>query len=132
MKIENLISKATERALLELYNYQIDENQVQVQNTRKDQEGDLTIVVFPFLRFSKKSAEETGNEIGEYILGSVEEVESISVIKGFVNFNISNEYWIKNLMSSFSNENFGVILPWEKSKLVMIEYSSPNTNKPLH
>lgn len=132
MKIENLISKATESALLELYNYQIDENQIQVQNTRKDQEGDFTIVVFSFLRFSKKSAEETGNEIGEYIVGSVEEVESFSVIKGFVNFNISNEYWIKNLISSFSNENFGVILPGENSKLVMIEYSSPNTNKPLH
>lgn len=132
MKIENLVSKATESALLKLYNYQIDENQIQVQNTRKDQEGDFTIVVFPFLRISKKSAEETGNEIGEYIVGSVEEVESFSVIKGFVNFNISNEYWIKNLISSFSNENFGVILPGENSKLVMIEYSSPNTNKPLH
>lgn len=132
MKIENLISKATESVLLELYNYQIDENQIQVQNTRKDQEGDFTIVVFPFLRFSKKSAEETGNEIGEYIVGSVEEVESFSVIKGFVNFSISNDYWIKNLKSAFSNENFGIILPGENSKLVMIEYSSPNTNKPLH
>jgi arginyl-tRNA synthetase len=132
MNIENLILKATKNALQSLYNYQIDENQIQVQNTRKDQEGDITIIVFPFLRFTKKSAEETGNEIGEYIVGSVEEVESFNVIKGFVNFNISNEYWIKNLVTTYSNAHYGVILPEEKSKLVMIEYSSPNTNKPLH
>lgn len=132
MNIENLILKATKNALQSLYNYQIDENQIQVQNTRKDQEGDFTIIVFPFLRFTKKSAEETGNEIGEYVVGCVQEVESFNVIKGFVNFNISNEYWIKNLVKTYSNAHYGVILPEEKSKLVMIEYSSPNTNKPLH
>ncbi len=132
MKIENLIHKATESALLDLYNFKIDENQIQVQNTRKDQEGDITIVVFPFLRFSKKSAEETGNEIGGYIVNRLQDVESFSVIKGFLNLKISNEYWIENLTSSYSNADYGVILPCEKSKLVMIEYSSPNTNKPLH
>jgi arginyl-tRNA synthetase len=132
MNIENLILKATKNALQSLYNYQIDENQIQVQNTRKDQEGDITIIVFPFLRFTKKSAEETGNEIGEYVVGCVQEIESFNVIKGFVNFNISNEYWIKNLVKTYSNAHYGVILPEEKSKLVMIEYSSPNTNKPLH
>ncbi len=132
MKIENLIYKATESALSDLYNYKIDKNQIQVQNTRKDQEGDITIVVFPFLRYSKKSAEETGSEIGEYIVTKVQDVESYSVIKGFLNLTISNEYWIKNLIAAYSNANYGVILPGEESKLVMIEYSSPNTNKPLH
>ena len=132
MNIENLILKAAESALQNLYNYQIDENQIQVQNTRKDQEGDITVVVFPFLRYTKKSAEETGNEIGEFIVGSVKEVESFSVIKGFVNFKISDEYWLKNLVSAYSNVNYGINAPGEGSKLVMIEYSSPNTNKPLH
>ncbi len=132
MKIENLIHKATENALFDIYNFNIDENQIQVQNTRKDQEGDMTLLVFPFLRFSKKSAEETGREIGEYIVNRIKDVESFNVIKGFLNFNIANEYWIRNLISTYCNSDYGVILPDEESKLVMIEYSSPNTNKPLH
>ena len=132
MKIENLIQKATQSALIDIYDFNIDENQIQIQNTRKDQEGDITLLVFPFLRFSKKSAEETGREIGDYIVSKINDVESFKVIKGFLNFNITNEYWIRNLISTYSNSDYGVILPDEQSKLIMIEYSSPNTNKPLH
>ena len=132
MKIENLIHQATARALKELYNFEAEENQIQIQNTRKDQDGDITLVVFPFLRYSKRSAEETGQEIGEFIVKSVKNVESFNVIKGFLNLEIAKNYWLENLISSFTNDNFGVVLPDEKSKSVMIEYSSPNTNKPLH
>ncbi len=132
MKIENLIHKTTVAALKELYNFVPEENQVQIQNTRKDQEGDITLVVFPILRFSKKSGEETGKEIGEYIKGKVKEVESFNVVKGFLNLEISKDYWLGNLISIYNDTNYGIILADDKSKSVMIEYSSPNTNKPLH
>ena len=132
MNIENVIQKTTESALKELYNFVPGENQVQIQNTRKDQEGDITLVVFPFLKASKKSPEETGKEIGEYILKNIETVKSYNVIKGFLNLNIADEYWIENLILAFQSTNFGILAAKEKSKTVMIEYSSPNTNKPLH
>ena len=132
MKIENLIHRTTEIALKELYNILPEENQIQIQNTRKDQEGDITLVVFPFLRYSKKSGEETGKEIGEYIVKRVKEVESFNVVKGFLNLEISKDYWLKNLVSTYNDENYGIIASCEESKSVMIEYSSPNTNKPLH
>lgn len=132
MKIVNLIETATQKALINLYNFSIDIAQIQVQNTRKDQEGDVTLVVFPFLRFSKKSLEETGKEIGDYIVNSVREVESYNIIKGFLNLNVANDYWLKNLISSYRDVDYGTTQPEINSKLVMIEYSSPNTNKPLH
>ena len=132
MKIENLIHQATEVALKELYNIIVEENQIQIQNTRKDQTGDFTLVVFPFLRFSKKSAEETGTEIGEYLLAKIRLIQSFNVIKGFLNLEIANDYWLENLKLAYNNENFGTVIPDEKSKTVMVEYSSPNTNKPLH
>jgi arginyl-tRNA synthetase len=132
MKIENLIQQSTETALKELYNFIAEKNQIQIQNTRKDQNGDITLVVFPLLRISKKSAEETGMEIGKYIMQKVSVVQSFNIIKGFLNLEIANEYWIGNLMSAFNNEFYGTVLPDQKSNTVMIEYSSPNTNKPLH
>jgi arginyl-tRNA synthetase len=132
MKIETLIHQTTESALKELYNFVPEENQIQIQNTRKDQKGDFTVVVFPFLRISKKSAEETGGEIGEYIVQNVKIIKSFNVIKGFLNLEVSNEYWLENLVSAFVDVNYGMIPPDENSETVMIEYSSPNTNKPLH
>jgi arginyl-tRNA synthetase len=132
MNIDNVIQQTTVIALKELYNFIPGENQIQIQNTRKDQVGDFTLVVFPFLNASKKSPEETGKEIGEYILKNIETVKSYNVIKGFLNLNIANEYWIENLIFAFQNTYFGISTAKEKSKTVMIEYSSPNTNKPLH
>jgi arginyl-tRNA synthetase len=132
MKIETLIHQTTAAALKELYNFVPEENQIQIQNTRKDQEGDITLVVFPFLRFSKKSAEETGKEIGKYIMQKVKIVRSFNVIKGFLNLEIANDYWLEHLILAHKNANYGLILPDENSKSVMVEYSSPNTNKPLH
>jgi len=132
MNIETLINQTTKAALKDLYNFVAEENQIQIQNTRKDQEGDITVVVFPFLRFSKKSAEETGREIGEYIMQQVNIVQSFNVIKGFLNLTIANEYWLENLISAYNDAKFGLVLPKVNSETVMIEYSSPNTNKPLH
>jgi len=132
MNIEILINQTTKAALKVLYNFVVEENQIQIQNTRKDQEGDITVVVFPFLRFSKKSAEETGREIGEYIMQQVNIVQSFNIIKGFLNLTIANEYWLENLISAYNDAKFGLVLPEVNSETVMIEYSSPNTNKPLH
>lgn len=132
MKIEDIIQKEVKTALTKLYDFSPNENQIQVQNTRKDLEGDITIVVFPFLRYSKKSPEQTGEEIGAFIQQNIEVVESYNVVKGFLNLLISKDYWIENLLNAFNNDKFGISNPNEKSKTVMVEYSSPNTNKPLH
>ncbi len=132
MKIESLIHQATKKALIDLYNYIPEENQIQIQNTRKDQPGDITLVVFPFIRFSKKSPEDTGKEIGEYILGCLKDVETFNVIKGFLNFEISSSYWLKVLTEAYTNSTYGFVALEQNAQTVMVEYSSPNTNKPLH
>ncbi len=132
MKIETIIQNAVLEAVNKLYHFSTDVTQIQVQNTKKDQNGDITIVVFPFVRISKKSHEETGREIGNYILKQINSVESFEVIKGFLNLTIKNDYWITGLVSSFNNSTFGIVQPAENAKTVMVEYSSPNTNKPLH
>ncbi len=132
MNIEKIIQNATIDALKELYQFIPDESQVQIQNTRKEFEGDFTLVVFPFLRFSKKSPELTGNDIGAYLLNHIEIVESFNVIKGFLNLVIRNDYWLTILKNAFETENFALAAVTNDSSLVMVEYSSPNTNKPLH
>ncbi len=130
MKIEESIQRAIKVALVELYGYNTEF--VQVQNTRKDQIGDFTIVVFPFVRFSKKSPEETGKEIGIFVSEKVDLIESFQVVKGFLNFIIKNEYWLNYLGEAYCNSMFGLEAQVSDSKTVMVEYSSPNTNKPLH
>ena len=132
MKIENIIQKGVEAALADLYNHTPAEGQIQIQNTRKDLEGDITVVVFPFLRFSKKSPEQTGEDIGNFIQENVDIVDTFNVIKGFLNLEISKNYWIETLTNAYTNNNFGVRNQAGDSKTVMVEYSSPNTNKPLH
>jgi len=132
MKIESLIYEAAVSALQSLYNFVPEKNQIQIQNTRKDLEGDITLVVFPLIRISQKSAEETGKEIGEFILRKVDKIKAFNVIKGFLNFTISDEYWLEILLSAYSFKDYGFCLPKMNSKTFMIEYSSPNTNKPLH
>ena len=97
MNIENSIFSATKEALKQLYNFEPTDNQIQLQNTRKDFVGDITLVVFPFLRFSKKTPEKTGEEIGLFLKEKIEEVESFNVIKGFLNLVISDSYWINLL-----------------------------------
>ena len=132
MSIELIIRDQIVEAIEKCYHQQIDPSLVQLQNTRKEFEGDITLVVFPFVRMSKKTPEQTAAEIGDYLQQNVAEVDKFNVVKGFLNLVISSEYWISVLNSVSSVPNFGITEPTESSKLVMVEYSSPNTNKPLH
>jgi len=132
MNLEKLLIEKVNIALSELYGQTVDEKQIQIQSTRKDFEGDFTLVVFPFLRISKKKPEETAEEIGNFLKTSVSEVSDFNIVKGFLNLTISNEYWNNFFNSIFHSENFGTVSANENSTKVMVEYSSPNTNKPLH
>ena len=132
MSIESLIQKGTVEAMKSLYGADLPDNQVQVQNTRKEFEGDITVVVFPFLRYSKKGPEQTAEDLGKYLVENIETVENFNVIKGFLNLEISQSYWLDVLKNSFTSSEYGLKPVTDDSELVMVEYSSPNTNKPLH
>jgi len=132
MRIEEMIQNATVEAIQTLYNTEVGIDQVQVQNTRKDFVGDVTIVVFPFLRYSKKSPELTAEELGTYFQDNVSIVEDFNVIKGFLNLVIDEDYWLGILSEVYSDGTFGTTPVTDDSELMMVEYSSPNTNKPLH
>ena len=132
MSIEQIIRDLIVESIEKCYHQEIDSSLVQLQNTRKEFEGDITLVVFPFVRISKKSPEQTAAEIGDYLQQNVPEVEKYNVVKGFLNLVISSEYWVSVLNSISSVSNFGITESSESSNLVMVEYSSPNTNKPLH
>jgi arginyl-tRNA synthetase len=132
MSIELIIRTQIVEAIDNCYHQQIEPSLVQLQNTRKEFDGDITLVVFPFVRMSKKSPEQTATEIGEYLQQNVAEVDQFNVVKGFLNLTISSAYWISVLNSVSSAANYGITDATESSKLVMVEYSSPNTNKPLH
>jgi arginyl-tRNA synthetase len=132
MSIENSIRDQIVEAIEKCYNQRVESSLVQLQNTRKEFEGDITLVVFPFVKLSKKSPEHTAAEIGDYLQQNVTEVEKYNVVKGFLNLVISPEYWISVLNSASVYPKYGITETTESSKLVMVEYSSPNTNKPLH
>ncbi len=132
MDIELQLKGKVIAAVKELYGQEINENQAQVQITRKDLTGDFTIVVFPLLKISKKSPEDTGKDIGEFIKASDENVANYNVVKGFLNIELAADYWL-NLVNDIAKEDtYGFRPVEETSPLMMIEYSSPNTNKPLH
>jgi arginyl-tRNA synthetase len=126
----NFIIDATVEAVKQLYQTDITPADVSLQETRKEFEGQVTIVTFPFTRFSRKSPEQTGAEIGEYLKNELAEVSAFNVIKGFLNISISSTYWIGQLYEVITTDDFGTFKP--NGKKVMVEYSSPNTNKPLH
>lgn len=130
--IEQQFSAAIRSAIQILYGVAIAPEQAVLQKTKKEFEGHLTLVVFPFLRISKKSPEQTAQEIGEYLLEHEPSVASFNVIKGFLNLIIAGSNWIEMLNAMHGQETYGITHPAEKAPLVMIEYSSPNTNKPLH
>jgi arginyl-tRNA synthetase len=130
MNLELLISNKLSEAVKALYNADVSGDILQVQTTRKEFEGDLTAVVFPLLKISRKSPEQTADEIGKYLFENVKEISSYNVVKGFLNLTISDDFWINTLKIITSSENWG-ILP-KSGKVVMVEFSSPNTNKPLH
>jgi arginyl-tRNA synthetase len=130
MNIEQQIITATVAAVKAIYNQDLPESQVSIQDTRAEFEGQLTIVVFPVVRFSKKSPEATANDLGAYLQEHVEDVTAFNVIKGFLNLSIKESYWLNLFNSELLKPDFGIIAP--NGKKVMVEYSSPNTNKPLH
>ena len=132
MSIENILSQATAQAVNELYGLTVEPQTIVPQATRKEFEGNLTIVVFPFLRASHKAPDATAQEIGEYLAAHCEAVEKFNVIKGFLNISIKPSFWAQLLDNISHDENYGFKQETADSKLVMIEYSSPNTNKPLH
>lgn len=132
MSIDNIISQATAEAVKALYGLDIEASKIVPQTTKKEFEGNLTIVVFPFLRASKKAPEATAQEIGEYLAANCEAVKSFNVIKGFLNIVIEPKFWNGVLKHIAETPDYGFKAPNADSQLVMIEYSSPNTNKPLH
>ena len=132
MKVEQTILASIISAIKNLYNTEVDSSLVQLQKTRKEFKGHLTLVAFPFLKISKKGPEQTAQEIGEWLKANSTEVTDFNVVKGFLNLEINSSSWIDLLSEINSDPNYGTVQPTDNSPLVMIEYSSPNTNKPLH
>ena len=132
MNIEALISKAAGEAVKALYGMDANEKMLQLQKTRSEFEGNLTLVVFPFVKAAKKSPEQTAQEIGEYLVNNCAAIEKFNVVKGFLNLSVGDGAWLQLLEVIDKDDNFGMKQAKEDSPLVMIEYSSPNTNKPLH
>lgn len=132
MDIEQKLAASVIDGLKSLYGQEVPASQVQLQKTKKEFEGHLTLVVFPFLRISKKAPEQTAQEIGEYLQANESMVASFNVIKGFLNLTIASSAWIELLNNIQADRQYGIISATDESPLVMIEYSSPNTNKPLH
>ncbi|QGT72354.1 arginine--tRNA ligase [Bacteroides ovatus] len=132
MKIEDKLVASVISGLKALYGQEVPEKMVQMQKTKKEFEGHLTLVVFPFLKMSKKGPEQTAQEIGEYLKANDPAVAAFNVIKGFLNLTIASATWIELLNEIQADEQYGLMQVTDASPLVMIEYSSPNTNKPLH
>lgn len=130
MTIENTIVEHVKHAIFSLYQTEVASDSIVIQETRKEFEGQVTVVIFPFTRFSKLSPEQTGSQIGEYLQQHVTEIVGFNVIKGFLNLSVSDSYWVSQLLDEVLLESFGQ-LP-ANGQRVMVEYSSPNTNKPLH
>ena len=132
MVIEQQITGAVIAGIKALYGADVTATQIQLQKTKREFKGHLTLVVFPFLRISKKSPEATGKEIGEYLLQNEPAIAAYNVIKGFLNLTIASSCWIDLLNDIHQQAHYGITPATDQSPLIMIEYSSPNTNKPLH
>ena len=130
MNIENKIQKAVEKAVEKLYNLSIE--QPELQSTKKDFEGDVTLVVFPYVKQLRKNPKEIAENIGNYLKEEVEEVEDFNVVGGFLNLSIGSEYYKNFLKEIYPDETYGFVAADNSRKSLMVEYSSPNTNKPLH
>ena len=132
MDIQNVIQSACAKAVETLYGAQVGAEQLQLQKTKKEFEGHLTLVVFPLLRISRKKPEDTAQEIGQWLADNEPAVEKFNVIKGFLNLSVATTSWTRLLNTIAQTADYGTVKPTAQSPLVMIEYSSPNTNKPLH
>lgn len=132
MNLENRLTSSVINGLKALYGQDVAANQIQLQKTKKEFEGHITLVVFPFLRLSKKKPEQTAQEIGTYLTANEPMIVAFNVIKGFLNLTVSSAAWVELLNDIHADEHYGLKKADNQSPLVMIEYSSPNTNKPLH
>ena len=132
MTIQQIISQGVADAVKALYGIDADPAKISPSPTKKEFEGNLTVMVFPFLKASHKAPEQTGTEIGEWLVANTDAIEGFNVIKGFLNLSIAADFWRDRLEQIAADENFGFREATEESPLVMVEYSSPNTNKPLH
>lgn len=132
MDIELKLKGTVLNAVEELYGQKPVDKSIQIQKTRKDFEGDFTLVVFPLLRVSKKPPEQTAEELGEYLKDNVTEISEYNVIKGFLNLSVDKSFWISYLNTVAQDDNYGIVANKDNPKTILIEYSSPNTNKPLH
>ena len=132
MNIEENISKAVVDAVKSLYGIEVAENGIQLQKTKSEFEGDITLVVFPFTKTARKQPEVIGNEIGQWLTENTDIIDKYNVIKGFLNLSISKDNWISTLNNIYNDKKYGIKEETPESPLMMIEYSSPNTNKPLH
>ena len=132
MSLESIFSEGVIQAVSNLYGQTITPDIIQFQKTKKEFEGDITLVVFPFVKLARKSPEQTGEEIGAYLKSRFDIIEKYNIIKGFVNFSIGTSYWLSQLDEMHHQPKYGTVEPKADAELMMIEYSSPNTNKPLH
>ena len=132
MKIEQQLAASVSAALHHLYGQEVAADTIQLQKTKREFEGHLTLVVFPYLKMSRKKPEDTAQEIGQYLMDNSGMVAAFNVVKGFLNLTIASDCWVALLGDINADARYGLIAPTEDSPLVMIEYSSPNTNKPLH
>ncbi len=132
MNLEITLAQSVAEAIKQLYGAEVETGKIQLQKTRKEFEGDFTLVVFPFLALSKKRPEETAQEIGELLKSNLPIISSFNVVKGFLNLAIASSYWVELLKHIDATDKWGTTPVTENSPLVMVEYSSPNTNKPLH
>ncbi len=132
MNIDRIIIDATVEAVQALYGASIDASKIQLQATRREFEGNLTIVAFPLAKLSHKAPDVTATEVGEYLVANTAVVQRFNVVKGFLNIVISQDYWRDVLVAIAADEDYGIRVASDDSPLVMVEYSSPNTNKPLH
>ena len=130
MNAETIILEALAEAVLKLYGTVPDPELLQVQGTRKEFEGDVTVVVFTLLKISRKSPQQTGMELGQALTDMLQEIASFQVIQGFLNLKMTPEFWTDTLQQMAATPEYGMKAP--SGKTVMVEYSSPNTNKPLH
>lgn len=132
MNLESILIESVVKAIKILYNQEIESQSVQFQKTKKEFEGDLTLVIFPLVKMAKKSPEMVGNEIGNFLKNEIPMISAFNVIKGYLNLTIGDSFWLNQLEEIHENKNFGIKIPADDADLMMIEYSSPNTNKPLH
>ena len=130
--IEQNLQQAVSSALLKLYNLTVDPSSVVLQATKKEFEGDYTVVVFPFVKQARRSPEQLANELGSAVKEAVAEVADFNVVKGFLNLSVADVYWQQFVSRAMANPNYGFCTPVEGASPVVVEYSSPNTNKPLH